>query len=217
MRGDRLLIEPHHREAAETLATRLKPRWLSRPSPLVVAIAGESGSGKSELTAALADALRGHDVSSLIIQQDDYFVYPPKTNDRKRRSDIAWVGPQEVRLYLLDAHLAQLAKGADSVDKPLVFYDEDRIGEETLRPQGADILIAEGTYTSLLVSVDVRVFIDRTVRETRTARIERAREAQDAFLERVLAIEHEVISTHRDLADYLITSDYSVEELVPES
>jgi len=218
MRGDKLIIEPHHREAATNLASLLERRLSDRgDAPLIVSIGGESGSGKSELAAALADELRARGVSALVIQQDDYFIHPPKTNARKRREGIDWVGPQEVRLDLFDADLKALMDGAEAIVKPLVFYDEDRIGEERLSTEGARVVIAEGTYTFLLRSVDVRVFIDRTFRETRGARTARAREAQDAFLDRVLEIEHGIISRHRDHADILIEADYSVKELVPKT
>jgi uridine kinase len=212
MRGDKLVIQAHHRKAAEALASSLEPRLADRSSPLVVAIAGESGSGKSETAVALSDALVARGFFSLVIQQDDYFIHAPKTNDRRRREEIAWVGPGEVRLGRLDADLEALRAGAGSIRKPLVFYDEDRIGEETLEAKGARFVIVEGTYTSLLKNVDVRVFIERTFRETRDARIERAREEQDEFLERVLRIEHETIAEHKAFADFIVTSDYLVEE-----
>jgi uridine kinase len=217
MRGDKLIIEPHHREAAANLSSLLEKRSSNRDGPLIVSIGGESGSGKSELAEALADELRARGVPALVIQQDDYFIHPPKTNDRKRREGIDWVGPQEVRLDLLDRHLDALAAGADSVGKPLVFYDEDRIDEEKLIARGVRVVIVEGTYASLLRNVDLRVFIDRTFKQTRSARIGRAREDQDEFLDRVLRIEHEIISSHKDRADILIASDYAVKELVRES
>ena len=44
-------------------------------------------------------------------------------------------------------------------------------------------------------------------------RLERAREAQDDFLERVLEIEHRIISAHKNRADYLIDKQYRVVDL----
>jgi len=217
MRGDRLVIESHHRRAAEGLAELLLPRAAAADRRFVVSIGGESGSGKSELARALADAFDRRSLRSVILQQDDYFVHPPKTNALKRREEIGWIGPGEVRLDRLDEDLHALRSGTDSICKPLVFYDEDRIGQETLSAKGVRVAIVEGTYVTLLANVDVRVFIERTFRETRDARILRAREAQDEFLERVLRIEHEIIALHRTLADVAIGADFSVKELVRES
>ena len=81
-----------------------------------VSIAGQSGSGKSETAAALSEALAVHHIASVILQQDDYFVYPPKTNDRTRRADIDWVGPQEVKLDLMDAHVGEFLDGAPAIE-----------------------------------------------------------------------------------------------------
>ena len=92
-----------------------------------------------------------------------------------------------------------------------MIFDEDRIDEETVSLEGVDVVIAEGVYTSLCDHVDRRVFIDRNRLETLTHRLKRGREATDAFLERVLTEEHEIISPHRARADIVITRDYDVE------
>ena len=141
----------------------------------------------------LADALIRRGFTTLVLQQDDYFVYPPKTNHRTRRQDIGWVGMQEVRLDLLDEHLQQARSGAEAIVKPLIVYEEDRIVEETVSLQGIVAVVAEGTYTTVLENIDTRVFIDLTYLETLQSRLERARETQDDFLGRVLEIEHRII------------------------
>jgi uridine kinase len=175
-------------------------------------VAGESGSGKSETATAIADALAAKGIDSVIFQQDDYFVHPPKSNDRARRDDITWVGPQEVRLDLLDEHLNAFRDGAASIDKPLVVYENDSITAEDMPTADARVAIAEGTYTSLLENVDSRVFIARDYEETRAHREKRKRAAAelDPFIDEVLKIEHAIISEHRARADIVISADYSV-------
>jgi uridine kinase len=71
-----------------------------------------------------------------------------------------------------------------------------------------DVLIAEGTYTSLLKYVDLRVFIDRDYHKTLEARKRRARDTFEPFIEDVLRREHEIISQHRELADVVIPEAY---------
>ena len=210
MIGDKLIINEKHRRAAEQIVERILPQLRSSPRIYTITIAGESGSGKSETGRALAEALNRRDFQTLVLQQDDYFVYPPKTNDKIRRQDIGWVGVQEVRLDLLDEHLRQARSGAETIVKPLVVYGEDRIGEETVSLRGVAVVIAEGTYTSALDSVDTRVFIDLTYLETLRSRLERAREAQDDFLEKVLKIEHRIIAAHKSRADYLVDEQFRV-------
>lgn len=210
MIGDKLIIKDKHRRAAEQIVERILPALRSCPRAYIITIAGESGSGKSEAGQAIVDALIRRGFKTLVFQQDDYFVHPPKTNDRTRRKDISWVGMQEVRLDLLDKHLAQARSGAQRIVKPLVVYEEDRIIEETVSLEGIAAVVAEGTYTTELENVDTRVFIDLTYLETLRSRLERAREAQDEFLETVLEIEHRIISAHRSRADYIIDKQYEV-------
>jgi len=211
MRGDVIIIEEHHRRAAATIVDALLPEVEACPRRFTLTVAGESGSGKSETAQAIAEAMGAHGVRAGVLQQDDYFVHPPRTNDATRRQDISWVGIGEVKLALLDEHLRAAREGAVEITKPLVIYEEDRVTEETMSFQGLEVVIAEGTYTSLLEQVDRRVFIARNRLETMAARQQRGREQMDPFIERVLELEHEIIAPHRDRADIVITRDYGVE------
>ena len=212
MRGDTIIVEEHHRRAAAEIVPALLPKIDGSVGKYTLSVAGESGSGKSETATAIAEALEKEGIMSVILQQDDYFVYPPKSNDRARRRDIAWVGPQEVRLDLLDSHLRAFHDNADSIDKPLVDYETDSVGDERIVVADARVAIAEGTYTSLLNNVDIRVFIARDYEETRAHREKRKRDAAelDPFIDDVLKIEHGIISLHRARADIVINADYSV-------
>ncbi len=210
MKGDKIIIKPHHRRAAQQAAEFIRPELNDMAEPAVITVAGESGAGKSEIAEALAEVLAESGIRSTILQQDDYFVYPPKTNESKRREDIYWVGTSEVRLNLMDANIQQIKDGAATIIKPLVDFDADSIGEETLEIGEVDVVLVEGTYTTALENADRRIFIDRTYVDTRDARALRAREAQDEWLERVLSIEHDIISSHKPRADYIVTRDYDV-------
>ena len=205
MRGDRIFVGEVHRQRAEELAELLEPRLFEK---FVVAIAGESGAGKSALAVALRDALvaRGHPTG--IFQQDDYFVFPPKTNHEMRRRNLEQVGPYEVKLDFLDCNLRSYKRGENPVYKPLVLYEEDRITTEEVDTSDWEALIVEGTYTSLLRFVDFRVFIDLDFRQTREARKLRARDRWEPFLEEVLEREHRVIAPHKALADAIVPPDW---------
>lgn len=212
MKGDSVVVEAHHRNAAAGIVDRLMPVLNASPERHTVSIAGQSGSGKSETAVALAEALGAQGIQCEILQQDDYFIHPPKSNDRTRREDIEWVGPQEVRLDLMDEHLAAFLDGAQQVEKPLVDYASDSIGSETLDFGKSRVLIAEGTYTTLLDHCKTHVFIDRTYLETRAHREKRMRDASelDPFIDKVLEIEHGIISSHKPNAQIVIESNYEV-------
>lgn len=210
MRGDVVIVEAHHRDAAERIVERIADRIRDLDRPFVMSVAGESGSGKSEMGEALRNALGARDIRSVVFAQDDYFVLPPKSNDAKRREGIEWVGTGEVRIDLLDEHLAAVRAGATSIAKPVVTYAENRIDSEVMELGDAQVAIAEGTYTTLLDNVDLRIFISRNWLETLETRMRRGRERFDAFIERVLELEHEIISSHGPRADVVIAPDYSV-------
>lgn len=212
MIGDRLIIKEEHARAARQIVTVLVPRLRETRSPFIVTIAGESGAGKSEIASSLARHLDEQGFRSIILQQDDYFVYPPKTNARMRAKDIRHVGPGEVRLDVMAENITAVLRGDPEIEKPLVVYEEDRVTSETLSLSGISVVIVEGTYTTLLNQAHCHVFIERDYRDTRESRQERAREAQDAYLEKILEIEHEIISGHKRMADILVTRDYRVEK-----
>ncbi len=214
MRGDIILVGDEHRAAATAIVDHLVDEIRATDRRFTITVAGESGSGKSEMGRALADELIGRGIPAAVLQQDDYYVLPPRFNDAARRANIAWVGTTEVRLDLLDEHLEAAQDGADEIVKPLVIYEDNRIDEETVSLTDVEVVIAEGVYTSLCEHVDRRVFIARNRLETMEHRRKRAREEFDPFIEQVLVIEHEIISQHRERADVVISKDYDV-ELVP--
>ena len=212
MKGDSIIVEPHHIRAASSIVLIILPILENSNQRLTLSVAGQSGSGKSETATAIAQALQPHGLKCVILQQDDYFVYPPKTNDQARRDDITWVGPQEVRLELMDAHLGAFLDGASKIEKSLVIYAQDMISSEVMEIGGARIAIADGTYTSLLHNVMCRVFIARDYRDSRAHREKRRRDDSelDPFIDRVLEIEHGIISGHLSRADIIVNKDYSV-------
>lgn len=180
---------------------------------LVVTVAGESGSGKSETAAALSDALAVTGIRAVVLGQDDYFFLPPRVNDARRRQDPDWLGPHvEVRLDLLQSNVDAARSGARSIEKPVIDYVADRVSTEVLSLAGIDVVIVEGTYVSLLRHVDVRIFIARDRLQTLGHRLRRDRgaEVRDPFIENLLEAEHRIIAGHRHLADIVVTSDYDV-------
>ncbi len=211
MKGDVILVGEEHQKAAERIVEHYLREIESCDRRFTITVAGESGSGKSETGQALADALGAKGVTAVILQQDDYYVLPPRFNDAARRANLSWVGTTEVRINLLDSHLEAAWNGAPSITKPLVNYGENQIEEETISLEGIQVVIAEGVYTSLCDHVDRRVFIARNRLETMEHRAKRGREGFDPFIEDVLEAEHEIIAQHRSVADVVITREYDVE------
>lgn len=210
MRGDIILIGEHHRKAAQEVFYLVRDRMKGNVSKKVITVAGESGAGKSEIAAALAEVFDASGIKALILQQDDYFFLPPKTNAENRLLDLDKnVGSGEVNLGLLNQNIKSFRVNEPLIVKPLVLFKEDIITEEILHIIEYQVMIIEGTYTTLLQHVDQRVFIDRDVNDTREARLLRNRERQDEILEKILDIEHKIISKHKQMADIVISKDFS--------
>lgn len=207
MLGDELVIQEVHTERAREISEVLREMFEGKEK-FVVTIAGESGSGKSELASELARLNGENHLPTGILQQDDYFVFPPKTNHEMRKKNIDQVGTYEVKLDFLDSNLRSFKKNADSIYKPLVDYDADEITTEVKEVGKYRALVAEGTYTTTLSFADFRIFIDRDYKQTYDARKKRGRDKLEPFVEDVLQREHEIISTHKEDADLVIKPDY---------
>jgi uridine kinase len=213
MKGDVLLLQEYHQQAAGEIVPQIIERIRRKSTRYIITVAGESGSGKSETSRAIAEALGVYEIKSIILGQDDYFILPPKSNDMQRRIDPDWLGPhKEVKLEAMEQNLMDAIQGKNEITKPLIDYDSNTIEEETIGLEGVKVVIAEGTYTSLLKHVDTRIFIVRTWVDTRDHRQKRKRgdEASDPFIEQVLVTEHKIIAGHRQLADFVILNDYYV-------
>ena len=205
MIGDKLVITDYHRENGRKVAEAVLKRIESVDRVFTVSVSGESGSGKSETAQTTAEELEKHGLRVVILGQDDYFKLPPKSNAKKRHEGIEWVGIGEVRLDLLDEHLGKAKSGTKEIIKPLVYFEEDRIGEETLSLEGIQVVIAEGTYTALLDEIDLHAFIDATYHHTLEHRKKRARDqAEGDFIERVLEIEHQIIAKNKTRAHVVL-------------
>lgn len=213
MRGDKLVIKEHHLKSAKMVAEVVVPEIKKSSGRYAITIAGESGSGKSETAETLKQELEKHDLQAFIFQQDDYFHYPPKTNAKMREKDIKHVGTSEVKLELLDQNIQEAIEGKDHIEKPLVYFEEDKVETETVDLSGIKVVIAEGTYTTALNNPHTRVFIDRNYFDTKETRAERSREKQDEFLEKILRIEHEIIRAQRAKANLIITKDYELKNM----
>tara|TARA_B100001093_G_scaffold250881_1_gene240325 strand:- start:822 stop:1469 length:648 start_codon:yes stop_codon:yes gene_type:complete len=213
MLGDKIIIKRQHKDAARIIGKKILHSISNFQNKFIVTISGESGSGKSETATALSEFLNQNSISNVILRQDDYFVYPPKTNNFMRREDKNWRGMKEVKLDLLDAHLKAFKNGEHFIEKPVVDYGSNTSQNTNFNFFGANLIIVEGTYTSTLSNVDIGVFIDRNFHQTLEHRQNRNRDSSelDDFTKQVLQKEHSIISKHRALADIIINSDYSVE------
>lgn len=213
MKGDIVILEEHHKKAASEIVSFIIEQITDKAARFVITVAGESGSGKSETALAIAQELEKHEIKAIVLGQDDYFHLPPKMNSAKRQEDSDWLGPHmEVNFEVFEQNLVDAIQGKSQLSKPLVDYNANTIDFETISLEGVKVIIAEGTYTSLLKHVDVKVFISRNWLRTLEDRKKRNRgnEVNEVFTEQILATEHKIIAGHKQLADFIINDEFQV-------
>lgn len=212
--ASRLAVAPEYQALASELRTRLERDFAlgerAAARGAVIAIAGESGSGKSVTAVNLARVLGDAGYPVHVLHQDDYFVRPPRTNHDHRVHDLTSVGPQEVRLDLLQAHIAAFRDGRRDVEAPLVDYPGNRFVTQRRDFGARGVLLVEGTYVLRLHDLDVRIFLAATHADTRERRRARARDLDEPIIDRILEIEHAIIARQRDVADLIIDRDFGV-------
>lgn len=208
MLEDILLIEEKHHKAAEQILQRLMPLQSNK---MVIAICGESGTGKSELAHVLGRKIRNAGKLAKILHSDNYYkTEPRKKNAWRKKHGIKSVGIDEYNWKLIKQNIREFKEGRKAT-MPCIDLLTDL--EDTLITDFSmiDYLIFEGLY-SFKADADLRIFIDLTYYDTKKAQLLRGKEPQNEFRLQVLKREHEVLQSLRPLADLIVTRDFDVVE-----
>jgi uridine kinase len=136
---------------------------LSRPTagrPLLIGIAGGSGSGKTTVAHRVRDALPKGTVS--ILEHDAYYRDRPDLTFEERCL-INFDHPDALETELCLAHLEELRRGA-GIDAPLYDFRTHRRAAETRRVEPASIVVLEGILVfvdaGLRDRLDLKIFVD---------------------------------------------------------
>jgi len=174
---------------------------LTRQRRVVVSLGGESGTGKSCLARAVAEAFPQE---TFVLGLDDYFRLPPRKNHAQRMADAEWVGLGEVDLDRLQLHVDAFVAGATELTIPQLDRAADCFHQIEVGLGPVRILVVEGTYATRLRGVDLRVFIDGDPTTTEAARRDRGRDVFDEATVRALEVEHRLLRPERDRADLVL-------------
>ncbi|MDO9255059.1 MAG: zeta toxin family protein [Bacteroidales bacterium] len=213
MKGDIIGMDEQYKKVVRIIVSYLFEKIANKPNRYTITVAGESGCGKSETAKAIAAELEKCGLKTVILGQDHYCYLTPKFNDLKRKEDPEWLGPHvEIKMDLLENNLKAALKGEPEIVKPVIDPAKNSINNVKISLLGVKVIIAEGTYASLLKNVDTKIFIDRNRLDTLEDRKKRNRrnEVNDPFTEQILITEHKIIAGHRLLADIVVTKDFDV-------
>jgi uridine kinase len=212
MLGDILLIQDKHKAAGEIIIEKILS---NRKDKFMLAISGESGSGKSELAHVIARGMRKHGIFAKALHTDNYYM----THPLKRK---AWrvehgienvVGYNEYDWDAIYKNIDDFKNGRSS-EMPCVDLITEQVDRLITDFSTVDMLVVDGLYAIRANHIDLRIFIELTYLETKESHTKDARgkEVMDEARWAVLGQEHRVLQTLKPLADLLITKEYEVVE-----
>lgn len=130
------------------------------PKPVVIGIAGGSGSGKTSVTRSIYDRFKGHSI--LMIEQDSYYkdqAHLPFEERLKTNYDHPFAFDND----LLIQHLQRLLE-YQAVEKPVYDYALHTRSEEIIMVEPKDVIILEGILVledeRLRNLMDMKLYVD---------------------------------------------------------
>lgn len=165
------------------------PSGWAKSSPLVIGIGGGSGSGKTTIAEALADAIDG----VTFIRHDDYYRNQPELT-LQERALLNYDHPDSLETDLLVKHLDMLRDG-QPIEKPTYDFTSHLRSEVTIAIAPSPVVVIEGILVlaepGLRDHMDLKVFVDtdadlRLARRLERDLTERGR-TPDAVLRQYLA------------------------------
>ncbi|MCU0371023.1 MAG: hypothetical protein MUC31_06385 [Bacteroidales bacterium] len=208
MLGDVLLIEDKHRNAGEAIIQKILER---KKDKFMIAISGESGSGKSELAHVIAKGLRKHGIMAKPIHIDNYYRIHPleRTEWRKKNGIENVVGYDEYDWDTIYRNIDDFKHNRTST-MPCVDLVTEQVDRLTTDFQGIDMLVIDGLYAIKTEGADLCVFLELTYHETKKAQVVRGKEPQNEYRMAVLEQEHRMVQALKPKADILISKEYEV-------
>ena len=208
MLGDVLLIEDKHRNAGEAIIQKILEK---KKDKFIIAISGESGSGKSELAHVIAKGLRKHGIMAKPLHIDNYYRIHPleRTEWRKMNGIENVVGYGEYDWDTIYRNIDDF-KNNRTTTMPCVDLVTEQVDQLTTDFKGIDMLVVDGLYAIRTEGVDLRIFLELTYHETKKAQVVRGKEPQNEYRMAVLEQEHRMVQALKPSADILINKEYEV-------
>lgn len=182
-------------------------------TPVIIGIAGGTGSGKSTVSHQVAEVLR-RSASVAFIDMDAYYRHFPERPFEERRQ-INWDHPDAIDADLLVQQLEALAAG-EAIDKPVYDFVEHLRSVDHVRIEPADAIVVDGILLFVDERVrqlcDVKIFVDadadvRLIRRIRRDIVARGRpldEILDQYLSTVQPMHLQFVEPSKRYADVII-------------
>ena len=194
------------------------PRWVApKGRPLMIGIAGGSGSGKTTIAGAMIEELGGDGV---LILHDSYYRdlghLPPE-----ERAASNFDHPDALETDLLVEHLASLMRG-EAIEKPLYDFTAHTRRPETERVEPQPVVVVEGVLTlaepALRALMDLKIYVDtaadlRIMRRLERDINERGRTMDSVFSQyrqTVRPMHTQFVEPSKAYADLVIPEGYNI-------
>lgn len=147
------------------------PSGWAKSSPLVIGIGGGSGSGKTTIAEALADAIDG----VTFLRHDDYYRHLPDLT-LQERAMLNYDHPDALETDLLVKHLDMLRDG-QPIEKPTYDFTNHLRSSVTIAIAPSPVVVIEGILVlaepGLRDHMDLKVFVDTDADLRLARRLER--------------------------------------------
>lgn len=184
--------------------------------PIVIGVAGGSGSGKSTIVSYIMESLNDEDV--LIIRHDDYYKdQSHMTMDERIKTN--YDHPFSLDNDLMTKDLLRLIKG-HAIEKPLYDFTIHTRKTETERIEPAKVIIVEGILVfedeGLRDLMDIKVYVEtdpdiRFIRRLQRDVNERGRTLEAVvkqYMETVKPMHYQFVAPSKRHADIMIPNHY---------
>lgn len=205
MTGDKLILKPIHYKKSKQVLKALIPFYFREK--FTVTIGGESGTGKTEIASLLQESLWSeHKIRSKVLHIDDFYtVLWQSRNETRKKKGLDSVGIKEIDWEKVNKIIEDFYNTSKKyLDSQRIHKYVNAIEYCKISNKHIDILIIEGLYANCLNEIDLKVYLEGSIKETKLFREERGKEKIDKFRIKVLNRERkEVLKTKKDI-DLLI-------------
>ena len=180
--------------------------------PLVIGLAGGSGSGKTSVTNAILDHL---DTTRVVVIQHDSYYFDLSHHDGRTPDRVNFDHPDSLETALLVRHLQELKAGRP-VEQPMYNFATHRRMESTIRLDPKEIIIVDGILIfvdeRLRNLMDIRIYVDtdadeRLIRRIRRDILERGRSVESVmqqYMSTVKPMHLQFVEPSKHWADVII-------------
>lgn len=185
---------------------------MTKSRPVVIGIAGGSGSGKTSVTHAILDVFKDR---SVVVIEQDYYYKDQSHLEFEQRLETNYDHPDAFDNALLARDIEKLLN-RESIEKPVYDYALHTRSKETVHIEPQDVIIIEGILVladeNLRDLMDMKLFVDtdadlRIIRRILRDINERGRSMDsviDQYLSVVRPMHNQFIEPTKRSADIII-------------